>query len=472
MNNRMRKELDHMMQNLTFDPAMMDRARRRTRRRGLTYPAKRAIAIAVAAVLLTTGALAAGITLLDRLRSQLGPFGGQVAPVVTSSQAEEQGFIVKALASMADSHSTKVYLSVQDTVGGRLDGSSVLHFSFTDLSATKDESADTILSSSFGAQILSYDPSEQTAVFELSMENGPWANLSAPDTPREISITVDRIQSGLHSLDTPISIPVSRLGTQVVSMQGGPEGRQPEIMKDHPYQTLPRPEQTPYALEGLDGVRLSSFGMDAQGILHVLFELPEALRAAQDSFSLSGTIVDPDAPDTPLYEPQSFHGRRFPSVDGRYVDFYATGYPPVSNWPEDAVLQIYGSYATLPLIQGEWTVQTTIEPAPERTLSQPTQVWVASITDARLSPLGLSVKGTMEKSSSLSNLVITMEDGTVYSYPGTSAGIHGGPPSYSFVDYWDFSDPAREGGVPLAGPLDIDKVAKVTVSGVELPFDK
>lgn len=332
MNNRMRKELDHIMQNITFTPAMIHRVHLRTHRRSLTYPVKRAIAIAIAAILLSTGALAAGMTLLEHLRGQMGPFGSQVVPVVTNHQAEAQGFRVQALASMSDSYNTTVFFSVEDTVGGRLDA-------YTHLRLDTEPLNDNWVAYTFGCRQLSFDAKTQTALFELSIDTGMAATVDAPVQPEDvIQFTIDEIIPGA----------------------------------DQP---------------GEDGLPLS--------------------------------------------------------------------------------LDQFTSYA------GPWTISTTIERAAERTLSQPVNIWVAHVTDARLSPLGLYVSGSMETPSSLSNLVITMKDGAVYSYPGLTRG-GGGPDqpdgSRPFQTYWSFCDPVSKEGTALTGPLDIDQVAKVTVSGIELPF--
>ena len=164
MNDRMREEIDNMMQNITFDPAMMQRTRTKY---SITHAAKRALALAVAAAILTTGAFALGVSLLQHIRNQMGSFGSQVVPVITANEAQDQGLKVSVVGSMSDSYNTKVYLAIQDTTGDRLDENTKLE-AFCE-AKEKGQNA-SIIGVVYPPKQISYDKETKTALFEMRAE--------------------------------------------------------------------------------------------------------------------------------------------------------------------------------------------------------------------------------------------------------------------------------------------------------------
>ena len=124
---------------------------RRLTRRGL---------LAVAAAVLTVSALAAGPTLWQAIRNDLG----SRAPYATEVEAacEDQGVRIEAVRALADGRMVRVYFTARDLGGNRLDETTQISCSLmrTD--------RDVWPYGSYSVRQLSYDPDSRTCLFVLT----------------------------------------------------------------------------------------------------------------------------------------------------------------------------------------------------------------------------------------------------------------------------------------------------------------
>jgi len=473
MNDRMREEIDNMMQNITFDPAMMQRTRTKSRGHSITHAAKRALALAVAAAILTTGAFALGVSLLQHIRNQMGSFGSQVVPVITANEAQDQGLKVSVVGSMSDSYNTKVYLAIQDTTGDRLDENTKLE-AFCE-AKEKGQNA-SIIGVVYPPKQISYDKETKTALFEMRAERRDLA--TETNGQHTLKIAIKSIQPGYYdaywSDNESLHCTVKGVKNYTIALDGD----------------MPVPEQNPRTLEGMNGIRLSSMGFDENNIFHTMFEIPEGIYFRQrDKVTPEGTptgekylkdmiITNLSSMDSHRFTNEamvSHETKHILSDDGRYMDFQVPYYKREAM-PEEVTLQISASYVTKPEIKGKWNLETTIETTPEYTLSKPVQLLEnCMVTEARLSPIGLYVEYTNVKCL-LTPAVITMKDGTTYRYDEEQTGnaINGMFTGDGICKwYLDFAENEYANiKNPLNQPLDITQVDKVTINGVEIPFDR
>ncbi len=487
MNDRMREEIDNMMQNITFDPAMMQRTRTKSRGHSITHAAKRALALAVAAAILTTGAFALGVSLLQHIRNQMGSFGSQVVPVITANEAQDQGLKVSVVGSMSDSYNTKVYLAIQDMTGDRLDENIKLEMH---CKAKEDMPAGIRAGSAYPPRQLSYDKETKTALFELTAPRMDW--IAEHNEQRTLELSISSIQPGYHDIyyldNDTLHFTATGLKDTTLKMDGD----------------IPAPGQYFRKLEGTNGINLSSMGFDENGVFHTLFEIPEGIyfrtrymdkdgyifdtkeaaskngnsetRLSYRDFidaNINANIESDGLPDY-LRSTSDMDSIRSLTKDSKYFHYQNTWYIR-EKLPKEVNVNIAGSYALKPEILGEWNLETTVEVTPEYSLREQVTVFKDSVlTESRLSPLGLYAEYTNAQSF-VGAVEITMKDGTVYNFPMLDHTMSASYTSdHKFCWYLDFANPypTEENVYGLNQPLDITQVDKVTINGVEIPFDR
>ncbi len=462
-----------MMQNITFDPAMMQRTRTKY---SITHAAKRALALAVAAAILTTGAFALGVSLLQHIRNQMGSFGSQVMPIAATCQTEDEGFEFSVVASMGDGYVTHVYVQVKDTIGGRLNENSYMHYIMMDTTGhTGEKIPEWKFSGSLsGAPIISFDEQTQTALFEIGKAN--WDDqLPEVNQPRTFQIIIDGFydkyihKGDIQDADNKYSVQLTGVADRVLEMDGD----------------LPVPGQTPMEIEGLEGIKLSSAGFDSKGVFHSMFELSEGVYMLEKNrYYYNGGYItsSPNIPRVNDDEPAALisGGQLICSEDGRFQDSRADSLSR-KNIPDVVTLNIAAAYRTRPWEHVDVILEPTIQPSPAYVINQPVDIGNDIIIDhAQLSTLGFYVDYTPnEQDTRPEPVVITMKDGTTYTYTQndiTGGMGYGNGSLHKILDYWGFfeteEDDTWKKSHPITQPLDITQVDKVTINGVEIPFDR
>ena len=476
MNDRMREEIDNMMQNITFDPAMMQRTRTKY---SITHAAKRALALAVAAAILTTGAFALGVSLLQHIRNQMGSFGSQVMPIAATCQTEDEGFEFSVVASLCDGYQATVFVQVKDVVGGRLNQDKHMCFYIEETTGrTGEEIPEWKYAGSFISRAPEvFDEQTQTAIYRVEKPN-LCDNLPEANQLRTFQVIIDGIEDeGIRKGfeqegQKPCAVNVTGIANHVLQMDGN----------------MPVPGQNPSAeIEGMDGIKVSSVGFDSEGVFHTLFEIPEGVYCRKKTRlgDRGGWLsCKPNLPYIPQEESTGNWGfGNWVCFDNdRYNDYIIYGLDS-ENVPDVVTLNISGSYTKTPRIDVNVVLEPTTQPTQTYNISQTIDAGNGTIIEhAQISTLGLFITHPSYQGPSNDphpqKAVITMKDGTTYTYMQddiTSRTHWYGKDFDNCIDYWGFFD--TDDGIskknhPITQPLDITQVDKVTINGVEIPFDR
>lgn len=192
--HNMAQSLDRALDGLRFRADMREQvlqaAEHPVRRPGL--PRRAAAALAVCAALVIAAA-AAGPTLWKIIQADLGAQAPYA--VAVNAVCEDQGLRLEAVSALADARLVRVYFTVQDLEGDRLDENTHVTFS---LERTAQEewawcSAQT--------EQLSYDPESRTALFVLTV-----TGYEAVPEDAVLCLDVERLLGGRQQVDTQVTV--------------------------------------------------------------------------------------------------------------------------------------------------------------------------------------------------------------------------------------------------------------------------
>ena len=328
--------------------------RRHLTRRGLT-------ALAAAAVLTVT-ALAAAPAVWQAIQNDLGNRAPYAAQVLGS--CEDQGIRLEVQAALADTRVTRLYFTLQDLTGNRLDA---------------DTTSDLILSQETdgqfcrgnggkGLEVLSYDPEQHLATLVYSrgtadLADSPPTQLRLDATyfipgHRQAELTLDRDALPTETLEST----VTDAGTTVLL-----------------------PDQNPMAW-GEDGdVSISSIGFAADGFFHIRFAQGENVSPTTDGgcpFRVDYCLYDPENPDR--WPEQSVDDIICTAVEGGW-DFCLPSLTPDTLKYLD-LLHLTADYSTAGgRIEGNWEVTVPVEVLDLRTAA-PTEPLVLPYTQSGKQP--------------------------------------------------------------------------------------
>lgn len=414
------------------------------------------LAVAAAAVL-TVSALAAAPTIWQVIQNDLGNRASYATEV--EAACEDQGIRIEVLAALADTRVTRLYFTIQDLTGTRLD---------------EDTTSDLILcqetdgefnwgNGGKGLEVLSYDPEQHLATLVYSRGTADLAD-SPPTrarlkatyfTPghRQARLTLDREECPAQILES------------TVTDSGA---------------TILLPGQTPMDL-GEDGaVSISSMGFTADGCYHVRFVQGENVSPLMDhgrSCNVEYYLYDPENQNR--WSQQGLGDVICTPVEDGW-DFCLPSLTPDTLEYLD-ILCLSAEYSVAGgQIEGDWEITVPVEVMNLRTTT-PAEPLVFPYTyggemlygrtrDAQLKQLSVSPLsvctdfGTPEGQEFPCQLTGTELSLTVLLSDGTTL-----TPAY-YDEVWS----QRTGWVmwTFETPIDPEQVISVTINGETIPLDR
>ena len=379
--------------------------RERPRRR---FGRRAAVALALCAALGVT-ALAAGPTLWQALQVRLGPFAPYAAPA--EGTAVDQGLEVVLAGSLSDGYVSRVYFTVTDRSGGRLNG----HTQISAQLVTEEE-----LRGALGCRVLSWDQEAGQLLVEASAVGVGGGSATALEVTA-VDPGERYIQEALFqppALAKPLDTEITAAGDVVL-----------------------KAGQTPQASPDTADFSVSSMGFDGEGRFHIRLEMAEGFDA--------GWL---------LALPYNAAGEQMGTTQGKAavdggVDFVIGGVTPADG-ADMACIRVYGAYrGPEAAIEGSWTLPVTPEPAEERTLTLDRQAGPYRLDTLELSPLSAALTWSRtDGGQGHPSLQVTLRDGTQAPLEGKGGDLG--------RDYWVFSQ-----------PLALEEVASVTIAGETFPVE-
>ena len=404
---------------------------RRLTRRGL-------LAVAAAAVL-TVSALAAGPTIWQAIRNDLG----SRAPYATEVEAacEDQGIRIEAVQALADGRMVRVYFTARDLGGNRLDETTQISCSLM------GTDRDVWPYGSYSVRQLSYDPDSRTCLFVLTATGRERVPEGAV-----LCLDVERLLGGYQSVSQRISASSERAG---ITEKPLPSTR----TQDGSTVLLPQPE-----LESADAGTLFSIvaaGFAKDGNLHV--RVRPANRAVWQDITVCATILNEDGAGI---------GRdleKITPVEGD-LDYCLEGFGPeqLSRLTQVEMLVDYSALSKP--MEGDWTIEIPLQTVESEhfsiSLALPADLESEGSVTARtleLSPLSLTLlcdQDTMylEDGKTLRSVTLEKWTPTVLLKDGTAL-----TPTYadgnSWWAAWAFDQ-----------PIDPDQVVAITIHDQTIPI--
>lgn len=359
--------------------------------------ARRFILIPAICAALLVGALAAGSVLWQKLQTAQGPFAG-IAQTVEGATCTDEGIEVQVLSALADEVRSKVYFTVRDVEGDRLDEA---------LTLKKGERGDVTVGS---AELLAYDPESRTALFSTETRND--LNETTGET---------------------VSLHISGMSTQYGYLEEGSAscaGVSQEILDSRPLDASDRvvlktddlegntpvqpektvvlaPGQTPGALEGTTDMSVSSMGFASDGCFHVRLTYREGV---EDSSTLEGGGF------YAFLELEEETEREWAFIMVRTADGVDVCFPDVrvgeGRKPERVVF--YGTYQRPGMtLKGDWEVSFQMERQSSRVLDWTGTLAGRQIREVCISPLTVTMKSNDIGGFSSTSIYAVLEDGTL-----------------------------------------------------------
>ena len=372
------------MDAVTPDPELLARTKNRMEAAGSgARPPRRLTRRGTAAIVvcaaLVVSAAAAGPTIWQAIRSDLGSRAPYAAKV--EAACEDQGIRIEAQAALADSRITRLYFTMQDLTGEI----------FRD-----DTSCDLILSletcgefdwgnGGIGLEVLDYDPEQRLAALVYSRGT-------------------DELSSGLPTrarLDMTYLLPGERTPGVVLSGEEIPTGILESAVLDTG-ETVLLPGQNSLALEGADEreVSVTSMGFAADGCFHIRFAQGEGVspayastEAGQPIFSVRYYLFDPENPDR--WPSQDMGDAVWTAVEGGWDACLPSLTADTLPYLDLLVLRAHYSVSG-GRVEGNWSLTVPVEPV-ECRAAVPAEDLVFPYTSSGELPYGRTHDGRLER---------------------------------------------------------------------------
>ena len=419
------------MANITLTSAKRDAILRglEAKRRPIHWTAGNILLAAVLAAVLTVSAFAAVSPMIrEALANALGSFLAQSQPI-TGVAVEQDGIEIRVVSALSDSSMTRIFCEVQDKTGDRLGPEMRISGWIDGLPWAED-------SSSGGTQLIAYDAETRTALVEL-LQSGA---VLEGDTPATIHF--QKFQAEESIKDGAVSVPMDILTTATL-----------ETMQTEKGETVLVPEQTPSALDGAAYIRLSSFGFGSDGRLHIQYAYLEC--ANRENNRVLTTARSRSGKDDIVYN-QNLTGATFQQNGIWYAD---ASYSVTPDDLEDLAFDdLYGRMYVKPPVEGDWSLDITIEPAPSITLQANTQVGGARVKQVKVSAISVLVISDSKRTRlGYRPTYATLRDGTKLILTNNCVQSMGtGAVSY---DQWTFDQ-----------PIDPADIVSMNFDGVTVPL--
>lgn len=433
-----------------------------------------AVVVLACAALTVTAAAAAAPAVWEALTGHLGRFV-PYAQTIQGASCTDQGIEVQVISALADDLESRVYLSVRDVEGDRLNEHLTLEGRLTigeqRLPESGGEEGISIASvnSTRSFTLLSYDPETRTALFsasvscgELLEENGLTEQDKARLTLTGMSSRPGEFCGSIPGTAIPggtlASLPAEKDSTVLLT---------PGDVANLGYTdaVLPRervvlaPEQNPMALPDTEDIWVSSLGFAADGCLHLRLGLAEGVVPVSKCFY--GDIYLPEGDfDSRWYTVQVLlldHGVDilFPLIKTEDLPLLAGG-----------EVRLSGDY-TRPgaALEGSWSVSFQLEHYTSRTLGWTGELAGRQVDQVTVSPLSVTMRSNDKGGFHSAVLAAVLEDGTAVSArPGAgcyaNVGPAGGEPVWDTFNTWRFEE-----------PVDPADIVSLTLLGETIPVD-
>ena len=424
----------------------------------------RAAALLACALLAVTAAAAAAVPRVwDALREQLGVFA-PYAQTISGAVCRDQGIQIQVLSALSDDLEARIYLSVQDAEGDRLDSCLAL----TGRLVTGEEKEALSLSAGSAGtgrfKLLSYDPDTKTALLSASVHYGETAR---PGQAAQLSITGMSTQAGeLYG-----TIPCAPVTGDILDSQ--PAGEQAEVIfrpsdlegRAHLDAALPKqtmvlnPDQTPTSIEGTEDMWISSMGFAGDGCFHIRLGLGERVRPEERGFFSHLFLLGAENEKLDTYQ-QTL-------VEGGMDVLFPLLHPQDLELIRGCVLRLYGPYARPGIsIEGSWSVDFQMEYHPSAVLDWTGNLAGRQVRQVTVSPLSVTMYSSDSGGFHSATLYAVKKDGaTVAAEPGTgrysNVGRGSGAAVWEAFNTWQFVE-----------PVDLEEIIALTLAGETIPAGK
>lgn len=396
----------------------------RTSAKKSRHPLRTALLAAAVTALLATAALALSPTLRDALASALGGFAPYAQDLTDQElTCTDQGIQLKVVSALADGNVYRVYFTLQDLEGDRLD-----EFTFPDLSIgiSEGESHFGIESHSNGV-LVSYDPETRTGLFYSEMFGE-----GEPAQFERLRLKGSVIKPGRRVGQTEVDLAwmaQNTLKTQMLS-----DGRKVLI-----------PEQNPCEIAN-HVCDLSAFGFDDDGVLHLQFRLKVPVADWGCSYMRWFVASRTSETDGKLGWERTERYNKGEGVhfvqDGVSYCDVLTGVTSddmddmIAPYPAGICLQ------TKDIIRGEWSVEFPVKALLARKIDMAQSTTLSGVTASKLylTQMGASLESDSNGTGSTLPYILTVyfADGLSVSAGKADSGYHTG--SYA-TNHWTFGQP-------------------------------
>lgn len=426
------------------------------------------LAIAACAVLTVTAAAAAIPAVWETMQDHLGAFAPYAQPV-KGAYAADQGVKVQVLSALSDDLETRVYLSVQDMEGDRLDEHLTLEGRLEngerkdpDVEPPRVSVSTVVGSGQF--DLISYDPEAKTALFSASVLYGEdkqpsqYARLSLTGmTTRKAKMNNDASLGAIGG-EVLNSLPMGAEDRTILSPSDIINlGYTDDILPDE--QVVLAPEQNPMPIEGTEDMWISSMGLASDGRFHIRLGFADGVSILdeKDDHWFLCALLPYEIRDT-LGEPY-----RETLVPGG-VDIL---FPLINAGNLEAIhgctARFYGRYTRPGTdIQGTWDIQFPLEHYPSTVLGWTGEVTGRQVRQVTISPLSVTMYSNNAGGFASATLYAVKKDGSIVAAePGTGRYSGVGPAGSTVWDAyntWQFEE-----------PVDVEDVASLTLHGVTIP---
>lgn len=315
--------------------------------RGPRRLGRRAAAVLAVCAALAVTAAAAGPTVWDLLRGQLGSF----APYAQALEgtALDQGVLVEVVGALTDGYNARVYFTATDRAGGRFNAGTLVD------AALEGEGMG---GGRLGSGVISFDRERGTLL--------AYAEVYGMDFEQDAALSVSLFDPSYRCVTSArFAPPESARALKTTTAEGG--------------ETVLLPGQNPAESGDCGDFSISSMGFDAAGAFHIRL-------AYAEGFHGQGLLALPyDGQD----EQMGSTLERVALEGG--MDFHIGGVGP-EDLGEIGSIRVYGTYhGPETPIRGEWRLPLTLERVERRTLDLERTVGGYPVRRLLVSPLGVTV---------------------------------------------------------------------------------
>lgn len=475
MKDRYRREMDRLMpREEKLDELYRMVEEGGTDMKQAKWFSRKAVAAALVCAVLTVTATAAAMPAVwETLIGHLGVFA-PYAQTVEGASCRDQGIKVQVLSVLSDDLQARLYFSVQDIEGDRLNEHLTLEGRLDNSIKMPPEPGEkepivSMISRGSVFELISYDPEAKTALFSISTK---YLDGVVPAQDAHLSLT--GMTTRKAEMDKTVSL-ASVTGAVLKSLPIGETEQtilSPSDIINLGYTdaVLPReqvvlaPEQNPMPLEGTDDMWISSMGFASDGCFHVRLGFADGISVlGANEYTWFPCSLSLDGIDS-----NKCWTCRETLVPGGIDILF-----PLFQASDLALLQsgnvrISGCY-TRPgtAIEGAWDIDFQLEYYASAVLDWTGELAGRQVAQVTLSPLSVTMNSNDSGIFSTTTLYAVKQDGsTVAAEPGTGSysndayGTDAGKPVWDAYNTWSFEE-----------PVDLEEIVGLSLMGETIPVN-